>query len=180
MIIFFASCHFDVEVTKKYEQYFDEASYNAVRKGIDAYEKADYKLADSLLSYTIEKSNDKLSSTMPFEYNPYYYRGQNDIEIEKYEQAIDDFAHVTTDTTTNTSILVALTEAYKMLDKYDAAINACNKLLRLKYDSTLILMQRGLCYYSKKQMDSACADLNASKSLGGDTSYLNNFLKDCK
>ena len=51
---------------------------------------------------------------MPFEYNPYYYRGHNDIEIEKYEQAINDFAQVAGDTTANTSILSALTEACKM------------------------------------------------------------------
>src|SRR4051794_6388456 len=84
IFIFSTSCHFDVEVTKKYEQYFDETSYNAVKNGIDAYENDNYKLADSLLSYAIEKSKDKLSVSMPVEFNPYYYRGQNDIELEKY------------------------------------------------------------------------------------------------
>ena len=118
---------------------------------------------------------------MPIDFNPYYYRGHNSIELDKYEQAIKDFEHVASDTTTNTDILLARTEAFKMLGKYDTAIVLCNRLLDLKYDSSIVLSQRGICYYQKNDLKNACMDLTRSKRLSKDAStFLDKFLKDCK
>ena len=180
LIVFFTSCHFDLKVKKKYELYFDEQTYQLLQTGIAAYQKQNYKLADSLLTIVIDKSKDNLSISMPTDFNPYYYRGHNSIEFDKYEQAISDFGHVASDTTTNTDILLARTEAFKMLHQYDTTIVLCNRLLDLKYDSSIILSQRGICYFQKGQFDKACSDLKTSKRLAKvDVSFLHKFMKDC-
>jgi len=178
---FITACHFDSKVTKKYERYFDEPTYQLFQTGVDAYQKQNYQLADSLLTIVIDKSQNKLSVSMPINFNPYYYRGHNSIEFGKYEQAISDLGHVASDTTTNTDILLARTEAFKMLHQYDTTIALCNRLLALKYDSSIVLSQRGVCYYQKGQFDKACSDLTISKRLTkGDTNFLDKFMKDCK
>jgi tetratricopeptide (TPR) repeat protein len=148
--LFLSSCHFKVDVTERYMLYFDEATYKTYQQGLKSYQDGNYSLADSLLSIVILNSNDKLSMEMPLEFNPYYYRGSNSIELDKYGQAISDFEHVASDTTTNTGILLVRTEAFKMLGKYDTAIILCNRLLDLKYDSSIVLSQRGICFYQKK------------------------------
>jgi tetratricopeptide (TPR) repeat protein len=168
-------------VTKNYELYFDEPTYQTFLKGFEAYNKKEHKLADSLFTIVISNSTDRLTVTMPVEFNPYYYRGHNSFDIGKYKQAISDFEHVASDTTTNTDILLARTEAFKMLQQYDTAIILCNRLLDLRFDSSVILSQRGICYYQKGEMDKACADLVISKKLAtNDVSFLDKFMKDCQ
>jgi tetratricopeptide (TPR) repeat protein len=181
VIVFITACHFDLKVKKKYELYFNETQYQQLQAGIDAYQKQDYKIADSLLTIVIDKSKDKFSISMPTELNPYYYRGHNSIEFKKYEQALSDFDHVTSDTTTNTDILLARTEAFKMLSQYDTTIALCNRLLNLNIDSSIILSQRGICYYQKGEFEKACSDLKTSKRLAKiDVSFLDKFMNDCK
>ena len=180
-LLLFSSCHFNVDVTKRYQLYFDDVTYNTYQQGLKAYEDGNHQLADSLLSVVIENSKDKLTIDMPMEFNPYFYRGHNNIELDKYEDAIKDLELVAADTTTNTSVLLARTEAFKMLGKYDTAITLCNRLLELKYDSSVVLSQRGICFYQKKDLNNACADLTRSKQLRkDDSSFLDKFLKDCK
>jgi tetratricopeptide (TPR) repeat protein len=178
--LFFASCNSNVEVKKRYHEYFDDSTMKLFQTGIDAYQHEKYKEADSILTLVIYSSKDKLSIDMPEELNPYFYRASNSIELDKYDQAISDIDHVARDTTTNTGILILKSEAFKMLKKYDSSISICNRLLILKYDSAVILSQRGICYYQMGLMDKACADLTFSKKKGLDTSFLNKFLSACK
>jgi tetratricopeptide (TPR) repeat protein len=181
LLIVLNSCHFNIDVTKRYQLYFDDSTYGKYQQGVNAYLDGDYLIADSLFSIVIENSNDKLTIDMPMEFNPYYYRGHNNIDLAKYQQAISDFEHVAEETTTNTSILVARTEAFRMLGKYDTAISLCNRLLQLGYDSSIVLSQRGICFYQKKDFKNACSDLTTAKMLLKDsTSYLDQFLKECK
>ena len=180
-LITFTACHVDVKVKRNYELYFDGQTYQTFQKGLEAYQKNDYKNADSLLTLVINKSKDNLSIAMPIEFNPYYYRGHNSFELEKYEQSIKDFDHVVSDTTTNTDILIVKTEAFKMLQQYDTAISLCNRLLKLNIDSSIIFEQTGVCYFQKGIMENACADFMLSKKLAkGDTPQLDKFLKNCK
>jgi tetratricopeptide (TPR) repeat protein len=181
LFVLLAACYFDVKVTKKYELYFDDSTYKIFLNGLGDYQKENYLLADSLFTIVISHSSNKLSMTMPTEFNPYYYRGHNSLYLDKYEQAISDFEHVASDTTTNTDILLARTEAFRMLHQYDTCIVLCNRLLDLKHDSSIILSQRGLCYFQKGQKGKACEDLTNSKRLAtGDVSFLDKFLEDCK
>ena len=180
-ILTLTSCHFNVKVTKTYELYFDESTYQTFNKAISAYQNQRSQLADSLFSVVIDKSKEKLSSTMPIEFNPYYYRGHNNIDLDKYDQAINDFEQVVSDTTTNTDILLARTEAFKMLKKYDTAIVLCDRLINLGFDSSIVLGQRGICYYQQGQKEKACSDLTLAKKLAtSDVSYLDKFLTGCK
>ena len=179
ILIILSSCNVNVEVENAYYKYFDESTLATFQQGMTAYQNAVYQLADSLFTIVISISKDKLDMNMPMETNPYYYRGHSRVEIEKYEQAISDFENCASDTTTNTDILLARTEAFKMLSQYDTAIVLCNRLLDLRYDSLIVLSQRGLCYYQKKDMQNACADLTKVKELSNDT-FLDKFLKDCK
>lgn len=151
LALFLTSCHLNVEVTKKYHQYFDDSTMNLFTKGINAYQREKYKEADSLLTKVIDKSKDKLSMTMPEELNPYFYRASNSIELDKYEQALSDLDHVASDTTTNTHVLIPRTEAFRMLKRYDTAISLCNRLLELQSDSLTILSQRGICITKKEK-----------------------------
>jgi len=181
MFLSLSACQLEVKETKPYELYFDEPTYQIFLKGFDAYNKKDYQLADSFFTVVINNSRNKLSMTMPIEFNPYYYRGHNGFGLDNYKQAISDFEHVASDTTTNTDILLARTEAFKMLQQYDTAIALCNRLLDLKFDSSVVLGQRGICNYHKGQMDKACTDLVLSKKLAtGDVSFLDKFLKKCQ
>lgn len=181
LILFLTACHFDVRVTKKYELYFDDKTYELFQRGITSYQNEDYKLADSLLTIVIDNSKNKLSISMPTEFNPYYYRGHNRIELNKFHQSLQDFDQVASDTTTNTDILLARTEIFRMLRQYDTAITICDRLLKLDTDSSVILGQRGLCYYQKGQLDKACADFALTKRLSTkDVSFLDKFMKDCK
>jgi tetratricopeptide (TPR) repeat protein len=116
---------------------------------------------------------------MPQTINPYFYRGSNDIELDKFHEAIADLEHVASDTTNNTHVLMVRSEAFKWLKQYDTAISICNRLLDLNVDSLAILSQRGICFYLNGQKDKACLDFKYCKKLGADTSFLNKFLKDC-
>lgn len=180
LILSLTACRVKVEVTKPYHTYFDDLTYQTLVKGTDAYLSGRYLLADTLLSNVISESKDKLSLGMPKKFNPYFYRGHNYIELDKYAEAIKDFEHVASDTTTDTDILIARTEAFKMLAQYDTAIALCNRLLLLRFDSATILSNRGVCYYQKGEIDKACSDLMKSKQLGADTSFLNKFLSNCE
>ena len=181
IVLFSAACHFNAKVSKKYELYFDDQTYELFQKGINSYQNQDYKLADSLLTRVIANSKSKLTISMPTEFNPFYYRGHNNIELEKYQQSLNDFDQVASDTTTNTDILMTRTEAFKMLQQYDTAILLCDRLLKLDVDSAAILSQRGICYYQKGQTDKACADFILTKKLAvRDVSFLDKFMKDCK
>jgi outer membrane protein assembly factor BamD (BamD/ComL family) len=100
--LFFASCNSNVEVKKRYHEYFDDSTMKLFQTGIDAYQHEKYKEADSILTLVIYSSKDKPSIDMPEELNPYFYRASNSIELDKYDQAISDIDHVARDTTTNT------------------------------------------------------------------------------
>ena len=181
LIFCLISCHINVDVTKRYQLYFDDEIYGTYQKGLKAYEAGNYLLVDSLLSDVVARSNEKISKDMPIEFNPYYYLGYNSIELGKYEEAIKYFDFVTNDTTTNTDILLAQTETFRMLGNYDTAIDLCNRLLELKFDSSIVLSQRGICYYQKKDLKNACADLLLAKELKkGSFDGFDDFLKDCK
>jgi|GEM_PF-3057734 len=180
---FVSSCHYDFKTVKNYELYFDDSTTEVFKKGVAAVQKNEYQLADSLLTVVINNPNNKISRSMPRHFNPYFFRGMNSMDVGKYEQVIADLDHVVSDTTTDKAILMARSEAFKMLKQYDTCIAVCNKILALKYDSAIALSQRGVCYYMNKQMDKACADLNYCKKLRSDTvftSFINQFLKDCK
>jgi tetratricopeptide (TPR) repeat protein len=174
----FYSCQFNVEL-KKNKQYFDDSTSQIIKKGSDAYLKGDYKLSDSLLTLAISNSKNINSRAVPEWANPYFYRGNNDIQLGKYDQALYDMDHVTSDTTTNTHVLIVICEAFRMLKKYDSCISICNRLISLKFDS-MILSERGVCYYHLGQIDKACSDLTYCKQKGLDTAYLNPYMKDCK
>src|SRR5690242_3698697 len=103
----------NIEVTKKYQLYFDDSTYHIFQKALNAYNDKKFPLSDSLLSIVIENSKDKLSLSMPIYFNPYYYRGHTDVELKKYDQALIDFDKVTTDTTTVTDIIVGRHLAFK-------------------------------------------------------------------
>lgn len=173
-------CNYKVEVTDHYEKYFTENTKMIFLEALDHYKNEDYIKADSLFTVVINNSKDKLNVSMPIDINPYYFRGHLGIELSKYERTISDLDKVVSDTTTNTDVLLVRSEAFKMLRQYDTAISICNKLLLLNVDSSIILSQRGVCYYHKKELARACNDLFYSKHHGGDTTYLNNFLNDCK
>lgn len=180
-LVVLSSCQFNVEVKKGYQQYFDEDTYQTFKKGIEVYQTGQYQLADSLFTLVIEKSQEKITLSTPIYLNPFYYRGQNSIEIDKYRQAIDDFKRVVSDTTTNIDILLSQTEAYKMLHQYDSSIQICNHLLSLKVDSSIILEQRGLCFYQSGNIESACSDFYLSKKMAkGNTPLIDSLLKKCK
>ncbi|MBA4196468.1 MAG: hypothetical protein C0459_02835 [Chitinophaga sp.] len=180
-LIFFVGCCTNVKVTKMYELYFDKETYDMFNAGVNAYQTQQFQKSDSILTLVINKSKDKFSASMPVEFNPYFYRASNNIELNKYQEALDDLKKVVSDTTTNTDILVVKTEAFKMLKQYDSAIIICNKLLTLKIDSSIVLSQRGICYYQKKELEKACADFTLCKKLSSkDYSFLNKFMKDCQ
>jgi tetratricopeptide (TPR) repeat protein len=180
----FWSCQVRVSIKKPFGEYFDDSTFQVFKNGMDACSKAKYVLADSLLTIVISRSKNKLPITMPREANPYYYRGNNDIQIGKYEQALSDMDHVATDTTTQVEVILVRCEALKELKKYDACIALCNKLILLKYDSVASLSERGVCYYYKGELDKACGDLNYCKRNSNSNpefiAYLNQFLKNCK
>ena len=148
--------------------------------GIEAYQRGNYTVADSLLTLVIDSSKGKLTLSMPESTNPNFYRGSNYIELNKYKEALLDMDHVSSDTTVNTHVLIVRSEAFKMLKQYDTAISICNRLLKLHVDSLAILTQRGICFYFNGQIDKACLDFNYCRKLGADTSFLNQFLKYCK
>lgn len=180
-LVVLTSCQYNVEIEKAYQQYFDEATYQNFKKGIELYQTGQYQLADSLFTLVIKKSQEKITLSTPTYLNPFYYRAQNSIEIDKYRQAIDDFKRVVSDTTTNTDILLSQTEAYRMLHQYDSSIQICNHLLSLQVDSSIILEQRGLCFYQAGNIENACSDFSLSKKMAKEnTPLIDSLLKKCK
>jgi tetratricopeptide (TPR) repeat protein len=81
---------------------------------MDKHLEENYQYADSLFTLVIQNSESKLSKSMPIELNPYYYRGQNDIELGKYQKALEGFKKTAADSTVNVDILLSRTEAYRM------------------------------------------------------------------
>lgn len=177
------SCHFDVQVTKNYQLYFDDTTYQIMQKGVDASEKEEYVLADSLLTIVINNSNSKLSNNMPQEFNPYFYRGNNYLNIGKYNEAISDMKHVASDTTTNTSVLLVRMASFQMLEKYDTSIALTNiflKEVKSRKDSIVGLSERGISFFEKGDFNNACSDLNQAVKMGMDTTDMEQYLTKCK
>lgn len=182
-LVILSSCQVKVSVKGPYAEYFDQSTFKILQNGMHAYSAKQYLLADSLLTVVISKCRNNLPITMPREANPYFYRGNNDIEIGKYEQALTDMDHVAADTTTEPEVILVRCEALKALKKYDACIELCNRLIILRYDSIASLSERGECYFYKGEFDKACADLLYCKKHSGANSefiaFLDRLLKNC-
>ena len=118
---------------------------------------------------------------MPMDLNPYYFRGHLKIGFGQYEAALRDFDKVASDTTSDTDILLARSEAYRMLRKYDSSIAVCNKLLELGYEPSVVLTQRGINYLGKSMKSEACHDFSeAKKFAGANLSYIDSLLLKCE
>lgn len=180
IVFFLAGCQIKVEKTGANSAYYDEKNKAIFLEALDLYEKEEYISADSLFTIVINNPGNKLSDTMPIDLNPYYYRGHIGLELDKYERVISDLGHVASDTTANADILLVRAEAFRMMKQYDTAIVLSSRLLASGFDSGTVLSLRGVCYYRKGVIDKACSDLKMSRGLGGDTAYLNRYLKDCK
>ena len=180
ILTFCFGCQITVQ-SPEYSKYFDESTKEIYLKALDYYKNDNYNSADSLFGIVLLKTKMKLTPAMPIDMNPYYYRGHLAIELGKYERAITDFDHVASDTTTDTDILLARSEAFRMLKQYDTAISICSKLLTLNVDSAAILSQRGICYYSNKEVTLACKDFEEVIKLNPlDYNWLDEYLKNCR
>jgi tetratricopeptide (TPR) repeat protein len=179
LFIYITACKFKVEVKEKYTEYYDLKTKGLFLKALDALKREETKHADSLFTIVIYNSKN-LSKTMPVHLNPYYFRGVTSFDLDKYERALDDFEHAADDTTTNTEILIMRSECLRMIKLYDSSISICNRLLKLKFDSSVVLSQRGLCYYNKGDTINACNDIKLSKLLApGENAFSSEILKIC-
>src|SRR5579863_5104277 len=97
LLAFLFSCHFKSKSINGYQNYFDDSIIKIFQRGINACQNENYKLADSLLSIVINKSDSKFSLSMPEEMNPYFYRANAYLNLGKYSEAIADMRQVASD-----------------------------------------------------------------------------------
>ncbi len=178
-ILILCSCKTKVDVEHTYEKYYNDATWEIYKQAGNNYTNGNYLAADSLYGIVISSSSHNLTSSMPNEMNPYYYKAAIAFELMRHDSAIYYFNKLNS-INVDSSILMMRAESYRMLNKLDSCLLLCNKSLDLGYDSSITLLIRGSCYFELGKFDKACKDLQYAKLHGIESSELTKQLTKCK
>lgn len=119
----------------------------ALKKGIEAYEKADYTTARKKLTEAIAE--------YPNYADAYFNLGQVDLKEKNIKKAQDDFVKATSLDPDHTNAQLALSRIYMIARKLDAALQRVETILKRQPDNLEATLVKGSALLSKNQADAA-------------------------
>ncbi|WP_213182224.1 tetratricopeptide repeat protein [Desulfosarcina cetonica] len=119
----------------------------ALKKGIEAYEKADYTTARKKLTEAI--------AGYPNYADAYFNLGQVNLKEKNIKKALDDFVKATSLDPDHTDAQLALSRIYMLARKPDAALQRVETILKRQPDNLAATLVKGSALLSKDQTDAA-------------------------